>query len=183
MSVSTPIGALRRDEEQDPNTRDMVEGIVRELDPQGLPGGNGDYYNENFNDHMEYGAGHSEYDMQQFPPGPPNQFPPGQFPPGPPNQSPPTHFPPGPPNHSSYSNHSNQTDMSVKGKLMDYVMNNLKEPMLAAALYVVMSNDMVSELISRYIPYAGAPISGLVIRAILIAGAFIILKMLLVKNK
>ena len=172
MSVSTPIGALRRDEEQDPNTRDMVEGIVRELDPQGLPGGNGDYYNENFNDHMEYGAGHSEYDMQQFPPGPPNQFPPG-----PSNQSPPAHFPPGPPNHS------NQTDMSVKGKLMDYVMNNLKEPMLAAALYVVMSNDMVSELISRYIPYAGAPISGLVIRAILIAGAFIVLKMLLVKNK
>lgn len=175
MSVSTPIGALRRDEEQDPNTRDMVEGIVRELDPQGLPGGNGDYYNENFNDHMEYGAGHSEYDMQQFPPGPPNQFPPG-----PSNQSPPAHFPPGPPNHSS---HSNQTDMSVKGKLMDYVMNNLKEPMLAAALYIVMSNDMVSELISRYIPYAGAPISGLVIRAILIAGAFIVLKMLLVKNK
>lgn len=181
MSVSTPIGALRRDEEQDPNTRDMVEGIVRELDPQGLPGGGG-YYNEN--DHMEYGAGHSEYDMNQFPnqpPAHPNQFPPGQFPPS--NQFPPTQYPQEQTQYPQEQPQFAQPHASVKGKLMDYVMNNLKEPMLAAALYIVMSNDMVSELVSRYIPYAGAPISGLIIRAVLIAGAFIVLKMLLLKNK
>lgn len=179
MSVSTPIGALRRDEEQDPNTRDMVEGIVRELDPQGLPGGGG-YYNEN--DQMEYGAGQSDYDMQQQM----NQF---QNPPQYQQGQPPypqfsNQIPPQVPSQviPQFSN-QNQSQYGVKGKLMDYVMNNLKEPMLAAGLYVLMSTDMVSELISRYIPYAGAPISGLVIRAILVAGAFIVLKMLLLKNK
>lgn len=172
MSVSTPIGALRRDEEQDPNTRDMVEGIVRELDPQGLPGGGGGNYEY---ENMDYGAEY-EQQMPQYPPQlqPQLQHPSFQQPQLQPQLQ-----------HQSFQQPSFQQqpdDDGTKSQLMKYVMNNLKEPMIAAGLYLAMSNDMISELISRYIPYAGAPISGLIIRSILIMGAFIILKMLLVKK-
>ena len=190
MSLSTPIGALRRDEDQDPGTRDMVDGIVRELDDtgyqQGLPGGGGGGQYEDFNGG---GGGQGGYGMDYG-------VPPGyQGGPMMPSQDP-RDFQQGPPQH-----HGGQMEQPMyppqqqmgggapqggnKGfmsMMTDYAIMNSKEPMLAAALYVLMSNDAVSALISRYIPYASTPLLGLAIRAVIVAVLFMLGKVFVLKR-
>lgn len=190
MSVSTPLGALRREDDIDPNTRDMVDGIVRELDDthqghQGLPGGgyDGMYGNQNQMDYgmppqSQYGGdmgmGMGGGEMMMAPGDPRAEMMMQQH-------HAQQHSQPHQQQHINPQAQA-QSDKGFIGQLIDYIMNNSREPALAAALYVVMSNDTVSELVSRYIPYAAAPISGLFIRALLVAVLFIVVKMFVFKR-
>lgn len=204
-SRSTPLGALRRDEDLDQSTRDMVNGIVNELeDPMGLPGG-AEGYQEGFHDQMgppmmDYGAPPDErMYMEQYPDGgmSDNMMQHGgmqgqqMLPPGDPRMS-----MGGPPQnamdpyngmHSGMLNGNGNGNVYTQqkgmvGQLMDMVTKNSKEPMLAAALFLIMSNDMVSTMLSRYIPYAASPMLGLGLRALLVAVLFFVVKNFILKR-
>lgn len=202
MSRSTPLGALRRDEELDPNTRDMVDGIVNELEPQGLPGGGYPPQYEDMNGQMgptqmmDYGA---PPDGGMYPSG--GGYPPefsggnsNMLPPGDPRngqmQMHPQEYSPQNPQNSQNIHNPNQYPQNPQNShnrgfangISEYVINNSREPMLAAALFLVMSNDTISTLLSRYIPYAGSPLLGLLIRAILVAGLFFVAKTFVLKR-
>ena len=217
MQRSTPINALRRDEVQDPQTRDMVDGILNELEytgggQQGLPGGGGGFPGEQYegmhgNPHaMDYGAqpdgGFSGGYGPEFgggvsglAPGDPRggqQFPgDGQYPGGGPQQM---HQQYGPPEEQQmppqeYLQQMQGPPPSVSkrssgfiGGLSDMFAANSKEPILAAALFLVMSNDTVSTLLSRYIPYASSGMIGLLIRAVLVAALFFVAKIFVLKH-
>ena len=206
MMRSTPINALRRDETQDSQTRDMVDGIVNELEYQGqggLPGGNGGYPGgDQYEQMMDYGVSpegggypHEFGGSNGFAPGDPRnnqQFPgDGQYPQygqGMPQhmQMPPNdqhmqmQMPQGPPRQEYPS--QNGGSSGFIGGLTDIFAANSKEPLLAAALYLVMTNDTVSYMISKYIPYASSPMLGLLIRAVLVAALFFVVKMFVLKR-
>ena len=217
MQRSTPINALRRDEVQDPQTRDMVDGILNELEYSGgggLPGGGGGFPGEQYEgmhgnpQMMDYGAppdgggfqGGGGY-SQEFgggsvglPPGDPRgggQFPgDGQYAGGPPQmqqqyqdrgppQQPPQEYiqqMQGPPPNMS------KGSSGFIGGLTDLFAANSKEPMLAAALFLIMSNDTVSMLLSKYIPYASSGMVGLLIRAVVVAVLFFLAKVFVLRR-
>lgn len=186
-SRSTPLGALRRDEDLDPSTREMVDGIVNELeDPMGLPGGGGGYPHEGMNGQvgpmMDYGAPpeggmYSHGSMS----GGPDFSGQSMLPPGDPRgmQQQPMMMP------QDYEPQYGMRQAPPKGmlaNLTDIITNNSKEPMLAAALFLLMSNDMVSGMLSRYLPYAASPMTGLFIRALLVAVLFFVAKSFVLKR-
>lgn len=192
MSRSTPIGALRRDEDLDPNTREMVDGIVNELEPQGgsNQGGYPSQY-EGMNGQMgppqmlDYGVppeegmygGYSQGgNPTMLPPGDPRGM--GQ------PQQPMEEYPRGMPYRQEEYVRGSQEIMQPSRfeGLSDMFMNNSKEPILAAVLFLVMSNDSVSLLLSRYIPYAASPLLGLLIRAVIVAGLFFTIKTFVLKK-
>ena len=159
-SRSTPIGALRRDEDTDPSTRDMVNGIVNELEyGQGLPGGG--YEDDMMEPMMDYGGGQDQYGQQYYEgaqmlaPGDPRgggqmyQQPPQDYPQQ--YQQSPQHPPQewmgqmGQMEHPETSEpRSYKKPMSFMDNLKHSIQSNVKEPLLAGALFLVMSNDMVS---------------------------------------
>lgn len=199
MMRSTPINALRRDEVQDPQTRDMVDGIVNELEyPGGLPGGNGGYGGDNYEgmhgnpQMMDYGVPDGGYGGGYPPeygggasglaPGDPRggqQFPgDGRY-----SQQ------QGPPPPEYYQQRPGMpVDVNTMksggmiNNLTDLFYANSREPMLAASLFLVMSNETVSTLLSRYIPYAASPMLGLFIRAALVAVLFFVAKIFVLKR-
>ena len=204
MSRSTPINALRRDEVQDQQTKDMVEGIVNELEytggrgglPGGFPGNEGQFEGMNGQmgppQMMDYGMPPEGgmYPSPEFsganmlPPGDPRSG--GNFPGEGQYSQPPMQ---GPPHHTqSYQDpqQGGQSGQGVQGGFMENMTNllaaNSKEPMIAAVLYLVMSTDTVSSLLSKYIPYAASPMLGLLIRAILVAALFFIAKIFVLKR-
>jgi hypothetical protein len=211
MMRSTPINALRRDELQDPQTRDMVDGIVNELEyPGGLPGGNGggdNYEGMHGNPQMmDYGVPDGGYGgsfppeysgISGLPPGDPRggqQFPgDGQYPQYPQHpqqyeqhpqhpQHPPQRMDMGQSSIGGGSGGSGVGSGGMFNNLTELLNANMKEPMLAAILYVIMSNDTVSMLLSRYIPYASSPMFGLLIRAALIAVIFFLTKIFVLRR-
>ena len=215
MMRSTPINALRRDEVQDPQTRDMVDGIVNELEYTGggggLPGGGGGFpggeqqYMEpmhgspqmmDYGGPSEHGGGYgSEFDgANGLAPGDPRggqQFPgDGQmmmnrgqgYPQMMPEHDMERQMMMSGGQHTSEphphvkSNGNGNGNIGIVGTITDMVTSNSKEPLLAAALFLVMSNDTVSMMLSRYIPYAQSPMMGLLIRALLVAVLFFLVK-------
>ena len=170
MNRSTPIESLRRDELIDATTRDMVDGIVNELDPQG--GG----YEHMSPQTMDYGAPQENSMYPQEMMGGYQQEP--MMRPGDPRAASPQqmmmtlqHQQMLQPQQQQMMQ-PQQTDTGMMGKLTDMFIHNSREPMLAGVLFLIMSNDTVSSLLSRYIPYAASPLIGLVIRAILVAVLF-----------
>lgn len=201
MNRSTPIGALRRDEESDPNIRDMVDGIVDELDPRMSMG-----YQEDMNGQigapqsMDYGGPDGGMYSQEFSGGNAAMLPPGDPRMG--QQMPHQQMPQMQQMHPDDYQMQQMQQMQqmpqmqgmqgghgqgpvskgMIGNVTDMIVNNSREPMLAAVLFFIMSNDTVSSILSRYIPYASSPIIGMIIRSILVAILFFVGKTFIVKN-
>lgn len=167
MDKSTPLSHLRRDENQDEGARQMMEGIVNELQDQ-----DGPVYDSD----PEFFQGQPDGP----PPPPPPTHPRG--PPPPPargnQQHPPypmpgvyggNNAPPrGPPQfHRQLENES----------FFQRVMSQAKEPLLVSILVVVMSSSQVNDLLMRFIPIAaGNPLISMLIRAVIAGVVFWLLR-------
>lgn len=205
MMNSTPLNALNRNEEQDPNTRQMVENIVNEIDdgaaglPPGDPRGGG------FNPQQQFegmhgdprgmdggmGGGMGAYDdfqggMDYGPPPPQQMMGPG----GPSGGGMPHHdggaqgprgggggLPAGMMSPESFG-------MMTKNKgMMENLTNLAKDPLLVAALFFVLSNSTVASTIEGFLPYAySGPLIGLGLRALIAGALFFVLKTFVMKN-
>lgn len=170
MMNSTPLNALNRNEEQDPNTREMVENIVNEIDdgasalPPGDPRGSSyqpsPQYEEEYQGGMEYGppdqgrygGGGRGYDGRGYDGG--YQMPPQQQP---------------------------QDFMkSFGGSLTDKFAQMAKDPAIVAGIFFLLSNTTVASMIESYVPYSYGPMMGLTVRALIAGVLFLFIKMFVV---
>lgn len=193
---STPINALNRNEEQDPNTREMVENIVNEIDgganglapgdprggmyhpqqqqfegmhgdPRGMDGGD-EMYGDFQGGGMEYGppqGGQGYYggppQNQGFGQGPPQGYYGGQGPSK------------GVPEAGGFM--SSFGGMGG-GSFTDRIVGMLKEPLIVAVLFFVLSNGTVASMIESYIPYGYGLMFGLIVRSLVAGALFFVTK-------
>lgn len=199
---STPINALNRNEEQDPNTREMVENIVNEIDgganglppgdprggmynpqqqqfedmhgdPRGMDGGDGGMYGDFQGGGMEYGP-------------PPGQ---GQGYYGPsPGQGPGQGFSQGPPqsyqqgHRSVPSSDGFMSSFGGGGSFTDRIISMLKEPLVVAALFFALSNSTVASIIEGYLPYGYGLMFGLIVRSLIAGALFFVTKSFVLRS-
>lgn len=169
MDKSTPLSHLRRDEAQDEGARQMMEGIVNELQDQ-----DGPVYEE---------ANPEFFQGQPDGPPPPPPPPPSHHPRGPPpppvrggNHHPPYPMPGampgampsgGPQFHRQLENES----------FFQRIISQAKEPLLVSILVVVLSSSQVNDLLMRFIPIAaGNPLISMLIRAVIAGVVFWLLR-------
>lgn len=204
MQNSTPIGALSRNEEQDPNTREMVENIVNEIDDRGmgsmqLPPGD-PRMQGSFDDRGMMEGMHGDPRMmggmpQGMPPQPGDQqfgmeygAPPdpssGWYPAGPVQGGhPQQQHHQGPPPGMMVDNQSGGGYLALLTGGRGGLTGMAKDPLLVAGLFFILSNPMVARLVESYIPYtSGGGMMGMLARALLAGALFFVLKMFVVKN-
>ncbi len=193
MMNSTPINALNRNEEQDPNTREMVENIVNEIDggANGLPpgdprGGGSGMYNPQFDDmhgdprgmaggdegmYGDYQGGGMEY-------GPPQGYYGGPYAGQGQGQGqgfaqrPPQAYPPGIPSSNNFMSGFGGNG----GSFTDKIMQLVKEPLVVAVLFFLLSNSTVASMIESYIPYGYGLTFGLAVRSLVAGVLFFVVK-------
>ena len=155
MSNSTPIDALRRDEEPDPAMAGMVDHMTQEMEQQVNGGGHNEMppsmeMPPDNRSNME-GMPSSEY-FEGMPP---------QFMP-PPGHYPGERFPRMPMHHPQ--------------SLIQKVTSNLKDPLVVAALFIVLNNEVVTGLIGKLVDITEKPFLGLLIRALVGGVVFLLMK-------
>ena len=180
MMNSTPLSALNRNEEQDPNTRDMVANIVNEIDDRGgataLPPGDprGGMYPPQFDDMQ--GDPNGMYDDYQVEYGPPQNQ--GYYGGGPQYPQQPQY-----PQPRSVSRADEGFVSSFSGGSMTDCFTKLaKEPLIVAVLFFVLSNSTVASMIESYIPYSYGLTFGLVVRSLIAGVLFLVTKMFVLRT-